>query len=487
MNIAGPLASLIFAITVLTVFGGLFAYGVYKARERTRKKPASSKKLLQYFVEYELPALPAMASAGGLTPALPKRREAEKEGRPWGLYFISTLAIGGMITASVYYYRSGKRIVLQGAWQQGTGPSKEFPGPPDRPKVGRGPVVALELKTRRPSLFPNARFDKNRDGLIQPDERAALHAETPLTVLLTVNDNGHAQGLLWLSELFEKQKLRGKITFFLTGNYAEGKPNYLGGPVTAWWTALAGENFIGLHGTTNSDPGTEWSRQRWTEENGTAMKDITTTVTPPEGWPWATYPWGSRATYLAFNDDYFAALDRISPIIKYDASMIVHPIARLPAPGAPLALRDMSWPFSLDVPLPEDVELPFSAKQDRRVTIGTHAIYEVPVYSWAVREKDKLVWLPSLDVNLFKNFPCASDGVNNDVLAAFEKNLMAHYHGNRAPFHFGLHAQNYTADKKCERKTVEAILAKVEAMIASGAKIQYDAAPRLLAALSTAP
>jgi hypothetical protein len=485
MNIAGPLASLIFAITVLTVFGGLFAYGVYKARERTRKKPATTKKVLQYFVEYELPALPAVAAAGGLTPAMAPR--VEKEGRPWGLYFVSMLAIGGMITASVYYYRSGKRIVLQGAWQQGTGPSKEFPGPPERPKVSRGPVIALDLKTRRSSLFPSARFDKNHDGLIQPDERAALHAEVPLTMLVTVDDNGHAQGLLWLYEMFEKHKLMGKVTFFLTGNYAEGKPNYLGGPVTTWWTTIARENFIGLHGLTHTDPGVEWSRQRWSEENSTAMKDITTNVAPAEGWPWNTYPWGSRATFLSFNDDYFTALDRISPVIKYDASMVVHPNAPLPGVGAPLPARDVSWPFSLDLPLPDDVELPYSGKLDRRVTIGTHAIYEVPVYSWAVREKDKLAWTPSLDVNLFKTFPCGSDGTNGEVVAAFERNLQAHYQGNRAPFHLGLHAQNYTADKKCERKTVEAILAKVDALVASGSKIQYDAAPHLLAALAAAP
>ena len=98
MNIAGPLASLIFAITVLTVFGGLFAYGVYKARERTRKKPASTKKVLQYFVEFQLPALPAAHAPGGLMP--PVATQPSREGRPWGLYLVSTLAVAGMITAA---------------------------------------------------------------------------------------------------------------------------------------------------------------------------------------------------------------------------------------------------------------------------------------------------------------------------------------------------------------------------------------------------
>jgi hypothetical protein len=485
MNIAGPLASLIFAITVLTVFGGLFAYGVYKARERTRKKPASTKKVLTYFVEYELPALPAVASMGGSAPLTAKRPDAE--GRPWGLYLVSTLAIAGMLTASVYYYRSGKRIVLQGAWQTGTGPSKEFPGPPERARASRGPQVDLELKTRRASLFPAARFDQNHDGVLQPEERAAIHAEVPLTVILTVDDIGHAQGMLWLFEQLERRKLLGKVTFFLTGNYAEGRPNYLGGPVTAWWSTFAQESFLGIHGLTHDAPGVEWSRQRWSEEYSTVLKNVTTTVTPPDGWPFASYPWGSRATFLAFNDDYFASLDRLSPVIKYDASMVVHPTAPLPNPQSELPARDVSWPFSLDVPLPDDVELPFSPKADRRVTIGTHTIYEVPVYSWAVRKGNKLVWIPSLDINLYDVFPCAGDGANGEAVAAFERNLQAHYQGNRAPFHLGVHAQNYTADKRCERSTLEAMLDKIDALVGSGSKIELEAAPRLLARLANGP
>jgi peptidoglycan/xylan/chitin deacetylase (PgdA/CDA1 family) len=488
MNIAGPLASLIFGITVLTVFGGLFAYGVYKARERTRKKPAALEKALTYFVEYELPAMQPASAFGGAaaSPASVKRRR-EKEGKPWGLYVLSALAVAGMIAASVSYYRAGRRIVLQGGWAQtGTGATKEFPGPPERAQVNRGPEVVLELKRRSASLFPQARFDQNHDGLIQPEERAALHKEVPLTVLLSVDDNGHAQGLAWLTEAFDRHKLGGKVTFFVTGNYVEGRPSYLGGPVTAWWTMLARESFIGIHGLTH-EPGTEWSRERWSEENATVVKDIVARVSLPEGWTWASYPWGARAPYLTFNDDYFQSLDRISPVIKYDASMVVHPTAPLPQPSAALPLRDQSWPFSLDTPLPADVELPFSAKRDRRVSIGSHAIYEVPVYAWAVRKNDALVWIPSVDVNLFDVFPCSGDGVNGELVAAFERNLMAQYEGNRAPFHLGLHAQNYTADKRCERKTIALILEKIDALARSGSKIQYEAAPRLLASLIKEP
>jgi hypothetical protein len=60
MNVASYLATTIFAVTLLTVIGGVFAYGVYKARERSRRKvagaaPAKAREPLEFFVEYVLP------------------------------------------------------------------------------------------------------------------------------------------------------------------------------------------------------------------------------------------------------------------------------------------------------------------------------------------------------------------------------------------------------------------------------------------------
>lgn len=477
MNIAGPLATLIFGLTVLTVFGGLFAYAVYKARERTRKKPSSGKKSLMYFVEYELPIAQATAVATG--PAIARR---PAEGKPWGLYALSLCAVAGLCGVTAYYYQAARRLVLQGAWGQG-----EYPAPPDRPKVKRGPVVVVSLDARRPSLFPSAKYDTNLDGAIQPEERKRLHAEVDLTVLLAVDDNGHAQGMRWLYDTFERHKLWGKVTFFLTGNYLEGKQSYLGGPVGAWWNALSNENFVGLHGLTPGAPGTTdtWVPDRWNKEHVDTMKSITDTVEPPDGWAWASYPWGARAPYLSVTDAYFAGLERLAPRVVYDASMVVHPTSPPPA-QTPAQARDSSWPFSLAWPLPIDVELPFSEKQDRRVLIENHTIVEVPVYAWAVQRKknEGVSWIPSLDVNFFDVYRCTGDGVNEEALAAFEQNLDAHYQGNRAPFHLGLHAQNYMADKKCERKTIEAMLEKIDQLIKSGRKIKFEAMPQLLERLS---
>lgn len=475
MNIAGPLASLIFAITVLTVFGGLFAYGVYKARERTRKKPAATKKVLQYFVEYSLPTADAALGPGGAA----VMRPAPSEGRPWGLYLISLMAIGGLFGAGIYYYKSAKRLVLQGAWSTGTGPSKEFPGPPDRPRLPRGePIVLTKLQSRRPSLFPKALYDANHDEIISVPERARLQQEVPQKILLTVDDNGQAQGLRWLFETLERAGIWGKVTFFITGNYAEGRPSYIGGPITQWWNTLSNENFIGIHGQTHAEGSESWGTDKWLTEHNATINELTQKVTAPEGWSWRGYPWGSRAPYLTFGDSYFAALDRVNPKVVYDASMIVHPTGNN-FTGA----RDLTWPFALtDGIIPADAELPFSEATQRRVTIEKgHAIIEVPVYAWALRKKaGGIGWIPSLDVNIFKELGCPGEGAHREIIEAFESNLKAHYEGNRAPFHLGLHAQNYTLDKKCERATVEAILARVKQYIDTKWVIEYESMPRLL-------
>lgn len=469
MNVAGPLASLIFATTALTVFGGLFAYAVYKARERRRAAPARGV-ALQYFLEYTPPRASARDAEGAAT-----RR------RPWEMYLVSGAAVVGLIAATLYYYRTGRRYVLQGAWSRpGGGANKEFPAPPDWPRAVRGREPSLAASTRRASPFPSARFDANGDGVIQPGERALLHDEVPLSVILTVDDNGSAQGLAWLSETFERHRLRGDVTFFLTGNYAEGRPSYLGGPMNAWWSRLAQDGFVGLHGLSH-ESGIEWSRQRWSEEHRATIREITSRAALPPGWSWTSYPFGSRAPYLAFDDEYLSALDRTTPAVVYDASMIVHPNEPLPATLAELGPRDPSWPFSLDVPLPDDVELPFSEAKGQRVKIGKHATFEVPVYAWAVSKSGGgLRWVPSLDVDLFGIHPCTGAGANAAIVEAFEHNLDAHYGGNRAPFHLGLHAQNYTADKACERSTLEAMLDAIDRRVGAGRDIRYESAPRLL-------
>jgi hypothetical protein len=461
MNIAGPIATLIFSITVLTVFGGLFAYGVYKARERTRAKPAATKKTLVWFVEYALP------DAQGRHPDMPVILPLQR--RPWLPIAIAVVALGGLGAATAQYYRSARRLVLQGAWATGTKSSEEFPGPPAARRPDRGAPISLsKLAGRAPSLFPKARFDTNGDGVVQTPERARLQAEVPQSILVTVDDNGHAQGLSWLLGVFEKFGVWGKVTFFVTVNYGEGRPSYLGGPIDEWWSTLSNENFVGLHGVTHETGSESWPVDRWRSEHEVTILEIMKRVHAPQGWTWSSYPWGARAPFLAATDTYFDGLESVTPPVAYDASLVLRPQAQARGP------RDLSWPFSLEAKLPSEVRPPPGKP------LGKHALLEVPVYAWTFRAKGGTQLTTSLDLDFFKDQGCPGEGANEAIVDTFEENLRAHYEGNRAPVHLGLHAQNYTADRRCERATVLAVFARVEQYIANGWHLEYQSIPRLL-------
>lgn len=475
MNVAGPLASLIFGITVLTVFGGLFAYGVYKARERTRKKPAGSKRVLHYFVEYVLPAnevATQVAHAAGPKP---------DTGRPWTLYVLSFMALAGLGFAGVHYVRSGLGVVRRGAWDNTAGPSKEFPGPPSRTSPDRGPAVALApLLARYGSVFPKPGYDTNGDGVLQIGEREVLHREVPQFIEIVVDDGGQVQGLQWLYETLLAHRAWGEATFFLTANYLEGKPNHVGGPVGAWWKMIAAENYVGIHGSTHTQ-GAGWPIDRWQTELDTSEREIQKAVPAPGTWSWDKYPWGSRAPYLSFSDAYFVALERLPARVMYDASIVVHP-----STAATGRFRDQTWPFSLQGPLPADVELPYVEREGKRVAIGTHALLEAPVYAWAIDQgggnsSGPGGFIPSLDLNLFERFPCKGGEPSAAGVETVIANLKAHYEGNRAPFHIGLHAQNYSADRACERKTVEEILRGIDRLHDAGYNLVYSSPAKIFA------
>ena len=72
-------------------------------------------------------------------------------------------------------------------------------------------------------------------------------------------------------------------------------------------------------------------------------------------------------------------------------------------------------------------------------------------------------WEPSLDFNVFKRFPCNGDDASPGAVEMLVQNLRAHYKGNRAPFHIGLHAQNYTADDATLHFLCNAVLDQVGA------------------------
>ena len=59
-------------------------------------------------------------------------------------------------------------------------------------------------------------------------------------------------------------------------------------------------------------------------------------------------------------------------------------------------------------------------------------------------------------------------------------NLEAHYRGNRAPFHIGLHSRQYAADRNCERATLGAIFAEIKGLKGAGKNIRFSNIPDLL-------
>jgi hypothetical protein len=136
--------------------------------------------------------------------------------------------------------------------------------------------------------------------------------------------------------------------------------------------------------------------------------------------------------------------------------------------------RDAVWPFTLEEPLIDEVDAMGAAGQKMR--IGRHALWEVPVYAWLLNG----TWQPSLDHNLFKMYPCTNSNGRDDAITAVMDNLKAHMQGNRAPFHIGLHAQNFAADKTCERATVARLMTNLDRMVRDGANIRFIAMPELL-------
>jgi hypothetical protein len=94
--------------------------------------------------------------------------------------------------------------------------------------------------------------------------------------------------------------------------------------------------------------------------------------------------------------------------------------------------------------------------------------------------KGKPEWQPSLDYNLWKFYGCPGSNANDDAVDALLANLRGHYRGNRAPFHIGLHAQNYTNDKPCERATIGKLFDQIDRLVDEGYNLRYVSMPELL-------
>lgn len=445
MTVVGALATIIYVTTILTVVLGLSAYALYKVREKRRLLPQKSRVLLTYFVEYALPGMPA----GSLvTVRAPKTTS-------WRV----PLSLGAGIGLVV--------AVVLGIWLRLHGASSL--------DVAAEPRTMPDLKSLAhgaPSLFPYPSLDANGDGIIQDDERLQIHAEVPQFVLLSCDDNGAVAGLEWLRATMASHHAGGKVTYFMTGNYMEGRANYMGGPVDDWWQLEATESYVGLHGTTHAEGGQGWNVDRWKEELSGVHQQMIRKLAPPPQWVWDGYPWGSRAPFLVVDDAYFTALDGLRPHVVYDASLIVQPNKRPAKASEP---RDVIWPFTLEQPLLDEVYAS-GGESTPRMKIGHHGLWEVPVYAWLLKGN----WQPSLDYNLFKVYPCDDKDGRKDAVRDVMDNLHAHMQGNRAPFHVGFHAQDFTADKTCERATVARLMGELDKLVRDGANIRTIAMPELL-------
>lgn len=489
MNVGGAVSLVILGITALTVFGALVAYGVFKARQRVRRPGARSRPgeiELEYFVEYTLPE-----DGEKLAPVHTARLEAKSTTGLWALLATTALVAVGGVGLAIYAFnrdaavRPAKALASadrsDGGKKSARGDGGHQSGRTVEP-VDRGEAPQLApLASRAPSYFVAPRFDRNGDGRVQPRERLMIHAEVPQFVVVSSDDNGTVEGLKWMRDLFRKHGVLGKATFFCTANYLRGRPNYLGGPVDSWWQRLAYGSYVGLHGTTHARGAERWSSARWAKEHSTIQQQIVKRLEPPPHWRWSSYPWGTRAPFLMFTDAYFEGLRRLRHPVLFDASLVVQPGGphkRKPKPGE---RRVLSWPFTLDHPLPKDADRPYLPDVRRRAKIGRHKLWEVPVYAWYLRAAGpRGGWQPSLDYALWQAHPCHGDGINQRAVDDVIANLLAHYRGNRAPFMIGLHAQEYGAGKRCRRRTMARIFARIRELTEEGRHIRYISAPDLI-------
>lgn len=469
MNIAGALSIGIFAITVLTVVSAVLAYAIFKARERRRRKggaPGSAGSvMLEYFVEFQLPEMERASSHTRLmAPALARPMTR----RLVVLGVIAAIA-GTVATVMVLLWSAG----LLGKSHHAA----------DRPEPH--PIIDT---SRKPSLFPFPDLDADHDGKIAPAERTALQDRIPQFIVITSDDNGSSDGIKFLKELLGDRGIWQHLTFFMTGNYLPGRPNYLGGPIVTWWQTILDETQLGLHGLTHEEGAESWTAERWASEQSTVEKELTGRLSLPDGWDWEHYPLGSRAPYLVFSDAYFQGLERLPIKPRYDSSLVVHPGGTDMTPPSDSPGRDLTWPFTLENPLPPDADPPYMPATMSHVRIGKHALWEVPVYAWWLTPPNaKAQWMPSLDYNVWKLYGCQGSDANKAIVDAIMANLKAHYAGNRAPFHIGFHAQSFGANEACRRATAVLLFQEIDRFIDANRGVEYISIPNLLAWMEAKP
>jgi hypothetical protein len=451
VNIAGPVARGIFALTVVTILGAIASYALFKARDRKRRanRIGADEPPLTFFVEHRAaPIAPAVKSGERFWAAVTARLAT------------ALLLLGGTAAGVVFVLGRDSGLVSATKGRSANAPST------------RAIRSVGHFVSRAPSLFPAAELDLDRDGHIDAKESALVHM-FPQFVFVTSDDNGSVEGLRWIQDHMRARGMAAAVTYFNTANYLPSRPNYLGGPIDQLWQVQVNEAYLGIHGTTHKSGGEHWAEDQWRVEHGTSLDEVVHRLTPPPGTSWERYPFGSRAPFLSVDDAYYSALDKLAPAIAYDSSMVSMPVGDERV-NVMTEARQLTWPFTLDHPLPPDVQI----RPDSTQKLSSHHLWEVPLPAWRL-PGGETTWISSLDADLFNQYPC-DDVVDKAAVEAVLANLDAHYRGNRSPFHLGLHAQTYGAGSACQRATIAAIFDGIDKRRADGQDIQLTSIPDLL-------
>ncbi len=456
--LAGPVAIGAGGLVTLVALAVLVA----RASRRVAPRSTAGSEHLRYFVEY-------FADETSVQPAV--RTGAELRTPVFAVVLGASLLLAGGVL-----YRARPQGPIEGPPAAPASASASSSGAalPAPKKIGRIAPAPIAITPRRPSFFVTPAADLNGDGKVQNEERAMIHAETPLFVVVTIEDAGHTEGLAWVQELLESHHVSNKVTWFLTGQGFDRK----GGVVGTAWQRASYEGMLGLSSTTRDAELGDLVLDKWVDELGSLQRLLRKELELPSGWDWKTVPLGARAPFLAANDAWFTALTKLDGTVVYDSSLVMQPAEPTATIDTP---RDAYWPFTLHEGLPKEAKAPWVG--GKAVALTPHPLYELPLTPWALRAKGQPPeWQPSTDANLFRFHPCGENAAQAEpeAVAQLSQNLVAHYKGNRAPFHLGLRTGAY-GKAGCARATIDKFLSEVGRRIEEGENIRFVDVPTLLA------
>lgn len=265
-------------------------------------------------------------------------------------------------------------------------------------------------------------------------------ADTPLFVSLGFDDNSDASGVSWAAQMIANAG--GRASFYYTSAYATEAGN-------SWKDAAALGMETGLH--TESHPhGGELSTFGWSSEIAPNIKALLSLGIQQKSL------FGFRAPYLEYNDAMFAEIRNQK--LWYDCSIEE-------GFGDDEDGQNHHFPYTLDEQSPGHANSRDLGVPTRQFELGLHpGIFELPVYALIVPDDGfakEYDFAPGLRARItaagvsdFAHFGYKITGfdwnlwfaaqVNGaEFLAILKYNFDLRRAGNRAPFLFGAHTENY--------------------------------------------